>query len=89
MLDELYIPKVCDWGLSHSSLYSGTPSYKAPEQVIKNKGAHIEGKKLDSWNLGIVLYYIIKRELPYSKANHADFTEGKCELVMDECLEEK
>ena len=59
LIDDKYLPKICDWGLSDSAVNSGTKSYMAPEQFRQDMLAQdIQVFKLDSWSLGVVLFMI-------------------------------
>ncbi|KAA6393592.1 MAG: hypothetical protein EZS28_010883 [Streblomastix strix] len=59
---QLFIPKVCDFGLSttisnleHGKVVGCTPNYYPPE-VIRNTKR--QGCKIDIWSLGLVMYIL-------------------------------
>ncbi len=72
--DELFV-KVLDFGVakhthmpSHSVVTStgtmvGTPEYMSPEQVLSAKGVD---HRADLWALGVVAYYALTGEVPFS-----------------------
>ena len=68
MFNKKLIPKICDWGLcSNDSKYSQTQAYIAPEQFMKSDSKDkIDLKKVDSWSLGIVLYYLLHKKTPFT-----------------------
>ena len=83
--------KLCDFGVS--SVYSkgelmvqqcGTPAYIAPE-ILHNKG--YDGKKVDIWSSGVVLYAILKGAVPFKGKSKQDLFEkimkGEFEMIED------
>jgi serine/threonine protein kinase len=65
MFDANYIPKICDWGLANGSRGCGTNRYIAPE--IFSLDRKIDDKLVDAWAVGLVIYYIYKKVLPFSE----------------------
>ena len=81
--------KLCDFGVS--SIYSkgelmmqqcGTPAYIAPE-ILYNKG--YDGRKVDIWSSGVVLYAILKGAVPFKGKSKQDLFEkimkGEFEMI--------
>lgn len=73
MITEAGEPKICNFGCCHEIIQhqflitqTGTPIYAAPE-VIRNKP--YDGKKTDSWALGLILYILITGTLPWTEKN--------------------
>jgi serine/threonine protein kinase len=70
LLDANMRPKIADLGLCHTlhgnSLLStrcGTIYYAAPELI---RGADYDGRAIDVWSLGVVLYVMVSGALPWS-----------------------
>lgn len=69
MIDENFNIKLIDFGLSKnfSGKYNkrivGSPAYAAPELFINKK--KVDFFKADIWSLGVVLYAMSERKLPY------------------------
>ena len=55
----------CD-GFKEKSLFCGTPSYMAPEILTKEK---YNGRLVDIWALGVVLYKMVTGEYPFGSKN--------------------
>lgn len=81
VLLESQIPKsrvkVSDFGLSkivtNETLLTtmcGTPAYLAPE--IWNVNNQNYDKKVDVWSLGVILFYMFAKELPFESDNRGD-----------------
>eukprot|EP00803_Ostreobium_quekettii_P001376 evm.model.scf_910.3 EVM.evm.TU.scf_910.3 scf_910:44793-48662(+) len=72
--------KLCDFGLSKDSRSSlcktrvGTPNYLAPEIVNMKKGGTYDGKAVDIWSCGVVLYVMLFRSFPF---------ERECDRTLD------
>ena len=53
-------------------------SYKAPEMFEQEtEGEGIYGIKADCWAIGIIIYYMWKRKLPFVKESQKDPLEKK------------
>lgn len=72
MLDKHENVKLCDFGFtreyegkaSYLQTFCGTICYSAPEML---KGEKYAGEKVDVWSLGIILYALLKGELPFDE----------------------
>lgn len=67
--------KIIDFGFAcksknHHSMYCGTPSYMAPEMVMKRQYL---GQPLDVWALGVVLYKLLTGEYAFG---------GECFILL-------
>ncbi|XP_070559701.1 NUAK family SNF1-like kinase 1 [Ptychodera flava] len=76
LLDEDYNIKIADFGLSsnfsYDSLlhtYCGSPLYASPEIV---NGQPYYGPEVDCWSLGVILYALVYRTMPF---DNSDFTK--------------
>eukprot|EP01117_Protostelium_nocturnum_P019863 TRINITY_DN8713_c0_g1_i1.p1 TRINITY_DN8713_c0_g1~~TRINITY_DN8713_c0_g1_i1.p1 ORF type:complete len:617 (+),score=193.97 TRINITY_DN8713_c0_g1_i1:510-2360(+) len=84
--------KLIDFGLSNwneegtlKSSYCGTPAFASPEMILGNK---YEGKLVDVWSAGVVLYSMLTCKFPFS--NVGELLSGKFEDptgVSSECCE--
>jgi len=73
-------PKICDFGLAkclegtadqtQTGQLLGTPSYMAPEQVLRAQGA--QGPAVDVYALGVLLYEILAGRPPFLADNPLD-----------------
>ena len=72
LLDKHENVKLCDFGFtreyegkaSYLQTFCGTICYSAPEML---KGEKYAGEKVDVWSLGIILYALLKGELPFDE----------------------
>lgn len=67
LLDDNMRPRICDFGISRKIDDSmtknvGTPQYMAPEVILKGE----YGSKADVFSFGMLLYEMLKREIPFS-----------------------
>lgn len=67
MINSKYQVKIIDFGFACDSknsktLYCGTPSYMAPEIMIRQK---YHPQKVDVWAMGVVLYKMLTGEYPF------------------------
>ena len=76
LLDKVGNSKLIDFGFSAFSkdkkalkVFCGTPSYMAPEIVRR---IEYDGKPVDAWSLGIVLYAMVCGCFPFSAKNYPD-----------------
>lgn len=65
MLTKELVPKVCDWGLCKFDGQIGTQRYMAPE-LFNLEINKIDAKKVDSWGLGLTLYYLVEEKDAFS-----------------------
>ncbi|XP_042540894.1 sperm motility kinase 3A-like [Dipodomys spectabilis] len=77
LLDNKGMAKLCDFGLSvrlqgqqELTEQCGTPAYWAPEMV---KEQRYQGRKVDVWSLGVILYYMVTGNVPYDDSSWAVF----------------
>ncbi|KIV94688.1 hypothetical protein PV10_02432 [Exophiala mesophila] len=76
LLDKHENVKLCDFGFtreyegkaSYLQTFCGTVCYSAPEML---KGEKYAGEKVDVWSLGIILYALLKGELPFDEDDDA------------------
>ena len=69
--DDTRIVKLIDYGFSvvvngdrgHLKIFCGTPSYMSPE-IVKRSESY-EGKPVDMWALGVLLYVMLSGILPF------------------------
>jgi len=73
--ENSYIIKIIDFGLSKIMSLSekthdgvGTIFYVAPEVLLKNP----YDSKVDVWALGVILYYILSKKLPFNDENFSE-----------------
>ena len=72
LLDKHENVKLCDFGFTREyegkanylQTFCGTICYAAPEML---RGEKYAGEKVDVWSLGIVLYALLKGELPFDE----------------------
>ena len=69
LIDEFDKIKIIDFGLSniyeedkYLETFCGSPCYVAPEMIIRKK---YKAEDIDSWGLGVILYLMITRTLPF------------------------
>ena len=71
------IPKITDWGLSRLLTKQGTTTigislpYAAPEQFSTKYGK--KDAKTDIWQLGILFYFLLTNEIPFSGTDFAEY----------------
>lgn len=76
LLDKHDNVKLCDFGFTREyegkanylQTFCGTVCYSAPEML---KGEKYAGEKVDVWSLGIILYALLKGELPFDEDDDA------------------
>ncbi|EXJ95932.1 CAMK/CAMKL/MARK protein kinase [Capronia coronata CBS 617.96] len=76
LLDKHDNVKLCDFGFtreyegkaSYLQTFCGTVCYSAPEML---RGEKYAGEKVDVWSLGIILYALLKGELPFDEDDDA------------------
>ena len=86
LLDKHDNVKLCDFGFtreyegkaSYLQTYCGTVCYSAPEML---KGEKYAGEKVDVWSLGVILYALLKGELPFDED---DDTATKAKILKDD-----
>eukprot|EP01017_Pseudomicrothorax_dubius_P044924 TRINITY_DN7670_c0_g1_i1.p1 TRINITY_DN7670_c0_g1~~TRINITY_DN7670_c0_g1_i1.p1 ORF type:complete len:577 (-),score=103.56 TRINITY_DN7670_c0_g1_i1:201-1931(-) len=68
--------KIVDFGLSNTykdgellKTACGSPCYAAPEMIA---GQHYEGRKVDIWSSGVILFALVCGYLPFEDPNTAD-----------------
>ena len=73
LIDQFGDPKICDFGISKILLINelinekcGTPAYLAPEIIEEKEN---RGYKADIWSLGILLFFMINRKMPFEASN--------------------
>jgi serine/threonine protein kinase len=70
LIDLSNVVKIVDFGFSRSlvepdqllELICGTPYYMGPELLSKK---HYLGQPADVWALGVILYVLLQKELPF------------------------
>jgi serine/threonine protein kinase len=79
LLDSDLSPKIADLGLAHTfhtqnlmSTPCGTLFYVAPEII---SGGEYDGREVDVWSLGVVLYVMLVAALPWPFDNRKEFQE--------------
>ena len=86
LLDKHENVKLCDFGFTRGyegptnclSTFRGTVCYSAPEML---KGEKYAGEKVDVWSLGIILYALLRGELPFDED---DDTATKAKILKEE-----
>lgn len=74
------IPKITDWGLSRLLTKHGTTTlgislpFAAPEQFSTKYGE--KDAKTDIWQLGILFYYLLTDNVPFSGADFAEYSKN-------------
>jgi serine/threonine protein kinase len=61
-------PVTIDEGITHTQAIMGTPSYMSPEQMQSSK--YVDART-DIWALGVVLYQLVSRRLPFRSESFA------------------
>jgi serine/threonine protein kinase len=81
LLDDNFTPKIADFGLAgitcqnRSGLMTtscGSPIYAAPEVIYSEQ---YDGKPVDVWSLGVCLYVMATRSIPWTNCNQAQLFE--------------
>lgn len=44
--------------------FCGSPCYVSPEMILRKK---YKATDIDSWGLGVILYYLLAEELPFQR----------------------
>ena len=86
LLDKHENVKLCDFGFTREyegkanylQTFCGTVCYSAPEML---KGEKYAGEKVDVWSLGIILYALLRGELPFDED---DDQATKAKILTDE-----
>ena len=86
LLDKNENVKLCDFGFtreyegktSYLQTFCGTICYSAPEML---RGEKYAGEKVDVWSLGIILYALLRGELPWDED---DDTATKAKIFQDD-----
>ncbi|EXJ75873.1 CAMK/CAMKL/MARK protein kinase [Cladophialophora psammophila CBS 110553] len=86
LLDKNDNVKLCDFGFTREyegkanylQTFCGTVCYSAPEML---KGEKYAGEKVDVWSLGIILYALLKGELPFDEDDDA---ATKAKILKDD-----
>lgn len=89
LIDSSGLVKIIDFGFACPSkeklkMYCGTPSYMAPEMVMKKS---YYGQAMDIWALGVVLFKMLTGEYTFGskrlfntrRRGRSKFTEQHCE----------
>ncbi|XP_077997851.1 NUAK family SNF1-like kinase 1 isoform X2 [Glandiceps talaboti] len=78
LLDEDYNIKIADFGLSSTfsydellHTYCGSPLYASPEIVT---GQPYHGPEVDCWSLGVILYALVYRTMPFDNSDFSRLT---------------
>jgi serine/threonine protein kinase len=79
LLDSDLCPRIGDLGLAHTlhsrdllSTPCGTVFYAAPEIMLRQE---YDGREVDVWSLGVVLYVMLVAKLPWPSNNRVEFQE--------------
>ncbi|KAI1621638.1 serine/threonine protein kinase [Exophiala viscosa] len=86
LLDKHNNVKLCDFGFTREyegksnylQTFCGTICYSAPEML---RGEKYAGEKVDVWSLGIILYALLKGELPFDEEDDA---ASKAKILKDD-----
>lgn len=86
LLDKHDNVKLCDFGFTREyegkanylQTFCGTVCYSAPEML---KGEKYAGEKVDVWSLGIILFALLKGELPFDEDDDA---ATKAKILKDD-----
>ncbi|OCT54343.1 OSK2 protein [Cladophialophora carrionii] len=86
LLDKHDNVKLCDFGFTREyegkanylQTFCGTICYSAPEML---RGEKYAGEKVDVWSLGIILYALLKGELPFDEDDDA---ATKAKILKDD-----
>lgn len=86
LLDKHNNVKLCDFGFTREyegkanylQTFCGTVCYSAPEML---RGEKYAGEKVDVWSLGIILYALLKGELPFDEEDDA---ATKAKILKDD-----
>jgi serine/threonine protein kinase len=63
LLDEKYVPRICDWGLSTDPRDGGTRMFMAPE-LFDDETKSRNYYRADAWSVGLVIFYIYEGKYP-------------------------